>query len=326
MHFVRVSLLTISSLGSVAGIAEFISTAQIIERTLTATPSCLNWRLVGSCQWLHCDLLGCSVQSSPKVRHYIPDLLVNIHRAPDDIPWLEMQQVFRVPQSFALRASAVAAHANPVAGSGGDAANSTRAPGNGDVRFYEATVFGHPLADLLFESENLLCEAVTKGGKPYFQSALDALAWRFSPIESVLPDALLPGRREIGSGANSTWGSVYPRNGFVTQQDPAKAAAVVAQRACDIVISSRRHRVALALDEAASHTWVPTMLEERNPATGLWQMIFPTTDGSCQLFGSNDPAWSVGRINDLRSFIWNLWRPYECCEPRGEKYLGSIDF
>ncbi|HAN6590639.1 TPA: replicative DNA helicase, partial [Escherichia coli] len=45
------------------------------------------------------------------------------------------------------------------------------------------------------------------------------------------PEALVPGKREIGSQAEENlWGSVYPRSGFVMQTDDDKAAAVVAQR------------------------------------------------------------------------------------------------
>ena len=188
---------------------------------------------------------------------------------------------------------------NPTVGSGGDAAVSTGATSNGDIRFFEASVFGHPLETLAGVTDELLCQSAARAGKPYYQSALDPLAWRVAPIESHLPDALIPGRREIGIDVTQSWGAVYPRSGFVIQQNSAKAAAVVAQRACDIVIGPRRQHVAVALGDPGRYTTVPTELDERDAATGIWQMVSPKVDEACELFGSTDPDWSIGRIDKL---------------------------
>ncbi len=71
---------------------------------------------------------------------------------------------------------------------------------------------------------------------PYFLSTLDSIAWRTGVPESLYPEALIPGRREIGSQASGNmWGNVYPRSGFVSQTDDDKASAVVAQRVADII-------------------------------------------------------------------------------------------
>ena len=326
MHFVQASLLTLFCASASIVYAETTSTAQILHRTLTAAPACLNWRWIGNCLWLKCHLLGCDVETSPKVHHYLPDLLVTVHRTPADQPWIEMRHVLNVPQTTALKNFGRAIFSNRYVGSGGDVSVSTDHAGNADVRFFEANVFGHPLADLTIDTDQLFCQSVTRAGKPYYQSALDALAWRMAPLESVLPVALVPGQREIGTSAMQSWGAVYPRSGFVTQQDPVKAAAVIAQRACDIVIGPRRLHVALALEAPVPYTTVPIRLDERDVATGMWQMISPKIDTRCELFGSDDPSWQLGRIDASRAFVWNLWRSYECCEPRGEKYLGAVHF
>lgn len=325
MHSIRTPVLVVICLLAPLFNAETVSTVQIAERTLYAVSSCLNWRWVGNCLWSDCDLLGCEVQTSMKVRHYIPDLLVTVQRSPADIPWNEMRRL-GATQSAILSSAFGAQIAIPFAGAGGDVAVSTGLGRNGDVRFFEANVFGHPLEEIPFEIDKLFCKSVTKAGKPYYQSTLDALAWRFAPIESMRPEALVPGRREIGISRGISWGSIYPRSGFITQQSPAKAAAVVAQRACDIVIGPRGHHVALALESPEPYTTVPSYLNERESVTGLWQMISPKVDTSCDLLGVDDPNWDLGRIDESRAFIWNLWRPYECCERRGSTYLGTVDF
>ena len=326
MHVVRSSLLVLLLLSAPFHDAESVSTAQIVQRTLHSLASCLNWRWIGNCLWSQCDLLGCEVQSSMKVRHYLPDLLVTVQRSPSNIPWLEMRHALRKSQSSAISSSFRTISSIRSVGSGGDVAVSGGLGRNGDVRFFEANVFGHPLESLPFNAEKLFCQSLTRAGKPYYQSALDALAWRFAPLESTHPDSLLPSRRQIGTTVANSWGAVFPRSGFVTQQSPAKAAAVIAQRACDIVIGPRRQHVALDLDSPNPYTTVPTHLEERDAETGLWQMVSPYVDPTCDLFGTDDPNWDFGRIDTSRAFIWNLWRPYECCEPRGSIYLGAVHF
>ena len=326
MHVARSSLLVLLFLTAQFHDAESISTAQIVQRTLQSHSSCLNWRWIGNCLWSQCDLLGCEVQSSMKVQHYLPDLLVTVQRTPADIPWLDMRHALSTAQSSAISRAFQLAFSRRFISSGGDAAFPSGLTRNADIRFFEANVFGHPLEAMPFTTDRLLCQSVAQAAKPYYQSALDALAWRIAPLESMHPDALVPSRRQIRTSRANSWGAVDPRSGFVTQQSPAKAAAVIAQRACDIVIGPRSQHVALNLESPKPYTTVPTFLDERDRATGLWQMISPMVDPTCELFGTDDPNWDMGRIDTARAFIWNLWRPYECCEPRGSVYLGAVHF
>lgn len=326
MHFAQTSVLAFLCLFALLVKTESVSTIQILQRTFPAVSACLNWRWIGNCLWSNCDLLGCEVQTSMKVRHYRPDLLVTVQRTSAEIPWNEMRGLLSELQSSTLSSVSRALTSDQFDASGGDVAFSAESARNGDLRFFEANVFGHPLKKIPLEGSELLCRSASLPGKPYYQSTLDTLAWRFAPFESKRPEALVPGQREIGSSFSNAWGSVFPRSGFVTQQSPAKAAAVIAQRACDIVIGPREGRAALGLESPERYTWVPTYLNERDSSTGVWQMISPKIDATCDLFGTNDPHWDIGRIDESRSFIWNLWRPYECCEPRGSIYLGAVYF
>ena len=326
MHVVRSSFLVLLFLSSAYCDAESINTAQILQRSLHALSSCLNWRWIGNCIWSQCDLLGCEVQTSMKVLHYIPDLLVTVQRTPSDIPWIEMRTALSGTHSETISSALRFISPYRFVRSGGDVATSTDLARNGDVKFFEASVFGHPLETIPFHTDRFFCRSSTQAGKPYYQSSVDVVAWRFAPLESVNPVALVPGRREIGATMSNSWGAVYPRSGFVTQQSPVRAAAVIAQRACDIVIGLRGQHIALDLKSPEPYTKVPAHLDERDPATGLWQMISPIVDPTCDLFGIDDPNWDVGRTDAARAFIWNLWRPYECCERRGSTYLGAVHF
>ena len=322
MFSVRLCAIGIAVLVSSFVAAESVSTPQILSRTLSAVPSCLQWRWIGNCLWKDCDLLNCSVRTSMKVRHYLPDLLVSVHRNVADDSWVEMRGKTNATSTAAL--NRVAAQLG-LSGAGGHAAVSTDHARNGDLRFFEVNVYDHPLEDISSVVDDLVCQSITQSGKTYYQSVLDAVAWRLGTGMSLFGIASKLGR-PIGESTSSAWGSVLPRTGFVIQQSPVRAAAIVAQRACDIVINEASQHVALPLGSPGPYTTVPVDLNERDSATGYWQMVSPKVDRSCDLFGSADPSWDAGRTDTSQSYLWNLWRPYTCCEPRGETYLGSIHF
>ena len=311
MRFFQALILVLLSLSGYSVQAETVTAAQIVQRTLTGAPACLNWRWVGNCLWMNCDLLGCKVTTSVKVRHFLPDLLVTVQRAPVPI-CLGLKYVTYAGIDSICDTSEHASICFLISARSVGVAMSLFQPTlNAMVMFVSlkrVSLVIH-LRRPPSQLTNFYATAVTRPGKPYYQSALDATAWRFAPTESLLPEALLPGRREVGGSPLQNWGSVYPRSGFIVQQDPAKAAAVIAQRACDIVIGPGRDHERSELESPAPYTSVPTYLNERDSATGRWQMISPKVDATCELFGSGYPDWSVGRIDESRAFIWNLWRP-----------------
>jgi len=51
---------------------------------------CLEYRVVGICYWLLCTPFGCTVRTSPKIRHFIPELVVSSYADTGANPWSEM--------------------------------------------------------------------------------------------------------------------------------------------------------------------------------------------------------------------------------------------
>ncbi len=114
-----------------------------------------------------------------------------------------------------------------------------------------------------------------------------------------------------------------PRGGFLHQTDDYKAAAVVAQRAGDVV--TRRGQVHVYQPLLASSRdgyWPAGALMESDASTGKWQALTPTQSATCAVF-PNAGAHVQSQRGD---YAWALWRPYSCCERRGQTFLGSIDF
>jgi len=315
--------------------AATITTPAIVAQTAAATLACMQWMPVGICLWLNCTLTGCSVHTSLKVGHYNPDLVVSVYNELGGNPWLEMQTTLGVAQQAAANGLLGALLSVPIDSAG------NRTEGTGDRKdhrnliFRETDAIGHPLSSLssVVAGVGLLCESQATSFVPYFQSGLDALAWRQEIPEIFYAASWIPGLREVGSWPLQTWGSVYPRTGWTTQAEEPKAAALNAQRAGDIVTRTGQPHIYLPLTGSGSgsqRVWPPGPLIETDARTGTWQMLAPRPEASCAVFGTNDlisvAGWGGGRVDSEGDYVWNLWRPYQCCSRRGQVFLSDINW
>ncbi|MDE0093250.1 MAG: TIGR03756 family integrating conjugative element protein [Gammaproteobacteria bacterium] len=305
-----------------------LTTPKIIKQTTEALPNCLNWKLIGECFWLKCNLFGCKIVVTPKVGHYRPDLVVSVYPTIDSHPWKEIKKLTK--QSFKPIKKLLPKHLrNALTSQGTDpATNPTTFSRN--TRFFEADVIGHPLQNLSFKGADFFCESTTRPLKFHYSSLLDIVAWRNPEFEVWNIKQFSPGKREIGNFPTFTWGSVYPRSGWVNQPSPPKATAVIAQRASDIAINGGKARVRKRLTNTTrSNQWPPPSLREANGATGKFQMLHPVKSKSCKAFGTNDLTtladWGGDKTDVKNSYMWTLWRPYKCCPKGGQTFLGSDD-
>lgn len=286
-----------------------ITTPQIITSALA--PDCLQYRVVGLCYWLLCTPFGCAVKTSVKVKHNLPDLVVSAYTAPGDNPWQEMA-LLNAPLSGAV---------------GGGDTNSRINNSKTKIRFKDADAFGHPAGETFFRflsAYGYSCSNNVVPFQPYFLSTLDALVWRSGIPETLYPEALIPGRREVGQ-TGDLWGNVYPRGGALGQTHDYKAGAVIAQRSADIVTRSGQLHVYLPLVQSSSPGyWPPPPVTEGLPGNHSWQMLAPQMNSQCAIFpdrGITDTY--ADRLATDGNYTWALWRPYSCCQRRGQTFLGS---
>jgi len=306
----RRSRATVASLLLSAATSAFaLNTSTIVSSALS--PDCLEYRVVGICYWLRCTLFGCSVRTSVKVRHYVPEAVVSSYSNTGENPWLEVRAM-SMP--------------NPTARAGGDGTTNLDNENNLS-RFKNADVIGHPAGSVFSQfasASGYTCEGAGTAFMPYLLSTLDTLAWRYNIPEMAYPEALIPGLREVGNRTSlDLWGNVYPRGGFLHQTDDYKSGAVVAQRAGDIVTRrGQSHVYQPILASARDGYWPAGALLESDASTGKWQELTPTLSTSCAVF-----PHSRTRVQALQGdYAWALWRPYSCCQRRGQIFLGSIDF
>jgi hypothetical protein len=93
---IRVTLALTAALlaGGPLAQAQGISTAQIMTETISALPSCLNYSVTGVCFFLRCYLFYCTITTSIKVQHYMPDDVVSTYSSPDQHPWIDVGKLF----------------------------------------------------------------------------------------------------------------------------------------------------------------------------------------------------------------------------------------
>lgn len=300
-----------------------ISTASIIASA--ASSSCIDYKLTGICFWLDCDSDGCDIKTSPKIGHHNPDLVVSAHNGAGNNPWTEARSITGKVATSAIGAL-IGSSANIDAGGN----RASTGENLNTLKFKGSDAIGHPLSRVAMP---LSCPSQATPFNPYFISGTDAIAWRLGVPESIYPEALIPGKREIGNFPSNTWGSVYPRSGFISQSSDAKSAAVIAQRVGDLVTRKGQPHVYQALSGKPSYSgkiWPPGALRENTDKEGKWQMLTPNQSKTCSVFGDNDTTtltgWDGGKQAVSANYAWTLWRPYQCCKKKGDYFLYSINF
>lgn len=290
-----------------SGSSVALDTSNVTASVLS--PDCLEYRVVGICFWLLCTPFGCTVKTSTKVRHFIPELVVSSYATTGANPWTEM-----------------AALSSPISGAeGGGNLITPNTQRDNLPRFKNVDAIGHPggwAATQLASQSGYACASGATAFMPYYLSTWDSLAWRHGIPESLYPESLVPGIREIGRQlAGNMWGNVYPRQGFLVQPDDFKAAAVMAQRAGDVITRNWQPHVYVPLISVPRDGyWPPSPIVENDASTHKWQLLSPVVQPTCAIFPS-EPVQSVDG-----GYSWSLWRPYSCCKREGQTFLFSIDF
>lgn len=66
------------------------NTAAIVTNTFKALPSCVSYQVEGVCFFLFCTMFGCTIRTSIRVAHYVPDAVVSTYNEPLLHPWSEI--------------------------------------------------------------------------------------------------------------------------------------------------------------------------------------------------------------------------------------------
>ena len=280
------------------------TTAEILAAS--ADLDCLEYRPVGACLWLACGPLGCSTATSVKYRHFVPEAVVTAYGSVAAHPWAELGRLLSIGRGM----------------DGGTAAKGGGARGSTAYRFKLAEVVGSPgLAWLeALDLPTTVCEAQATALRPYYASRTDPV-WRMDLAQVPWTVANILRRLKEPGPVGRVWGPVYPRSGAVQQVDDYRAAAVVAQRAADVVTRRRQwlHVYSALAGGDRTGQWGPPAVREGVEGNHKWQPLAPRA-GRCGRFGTRDAG---AARSESGAYAWNLWRPYECCARRGQALLGQ---
>ena len=311
---------------------------------------CLDWKIDGVCVFLKCGIFGCRIVTTPRISHRLPDLVVQSYANTGAAPWQEWQPLAK---AIAQAASSTLQGTFGTELTGGAGSGTGPHRYTDTLQFYENDIVGNPVAKIL-QVGNFLCRSDVSPMKPYFVSVADALVWRSGIGELKRKESVTPGMREIGKGAESTWGPVYPRTGFVIQTDPSRAAAVAAIRGTDIVTKDSSGHIAKGYKSAASvrnvkrgnssatnpvacrdsgGAWTerrgdPTCVprtwrqwrEDSSETDDNWQIVTPESSKQCKAFGGNE---SPSEVAPDGAYAWQYWVRYRCCMKSGS-FLGAF--
>jgi integrating conjugative element protein (TIGR03756 family) len=236
-----------------------------------------------------------------------PDLVVSAYSNTGQSPWMEMSLL-----SPALPG---------IAESGGDT-NPRAASQHSKIRFKNADAIGFPAGDELakfFTQFGYICSPSSQPFQPYFLSQLDTLAWRSGVPEMTWPEALTPGMREVGQNGDM-WGNIYPRAGAISQTHDYKAAAVIAQRAADLVTRTGQPHIYTPLTASSrAGYWPPSPVIEGDSDNHRWQMLTPKKSASCSVFpdGSATDTYA-DKLAENGAYAWTLWRPTNAVRAGGK--------
>jgi integrating conjugative element protein (TIGR03756 family) len=131
--------------------------------------------------------------------------------------------------------------------------------------------------------------------------------------------------RELGQPGD-LWGNIYPRSGFLTQVHDYKTAATTAQRSADIVTRTGQPHVYTPLVAASRDGyWPPGPVQEGDASTHRWQRLTPNMSNSCRVWPDRGIADTYSdRLDAGGDYAWSLWRPYRCCQRRGQTLLYAV--
>lgn len=255
-----ISLMSVCLLGVTSiGYTKSFTSIKVIKSA--HSHSCLDYHILPNpCiyMYLSCSLFGgCGIKftARDRIRHKLPDLVVSSFRKPGQNPWSEIRATESKIAKHVMDTVLVKAFNNiGFDGAGRENAHVTLGLNltKKNLRFNETNVIGSPAAKVVRQTMRytvpfifggpFLCKSSSKPFFPYMMSELDAIAWRKSEINilDTAVDIAKNGITHIGSLSlhnlkGNTWGPLHPRVGFVFQTEPAKSAAVTAQRAIDVV-------------------------------------------------------------------------------------------
>ncbi|PSV28068.1 TraU family protein [Photobacterium sp. GB-72] len=314
-----------------------LSIFELYQDSMANSFACTNYSVDGICYWLKCTWLGCSVKTSMIVSHYNPDVTIEVIQTENELPLSPVSEFFHdlgknITEAI-IPESSVFGLGQGLRSAGGGTRNK-----GVPKQFHDAIAMGNPALPLYESTVGSImgtvgwCDSDVSPYQPYFVST-GSPEWRTGYLEGVLALVEMASlTNAIGGGLSGypKWGDLYPRIGTAYQVDNSKSAGTVASRVANIISSPKLSlHISKKLPMTSGSNRTFNMLPGReirhnDKETAYFQQNFPKDgDKKCRVF----PQQQLKRIHsDSQSYVETLWRRYQCCEPKGQTYLGATHF
>lgn len=299
-----------------------LNSATITAATLKALPYCLHYKVKGACYWS--GVAGVSI--TPYVEYYSPDVVVTVFNQAGENPWTEINATVD-KAGEALQKPLILKLTGFAAGSGQHSFSDEQEK---NVFFKEADIIGNPALAVLPEYGYALLPSTAKPLHVYYQSLLDSAMWR-----GILGPASLA-EETFALGANVlhhvgvgliNWGGVYPHEGKIATSNDAKAAAVIAQRAGDLLTASDlthlTGHIYQGLSQVCGEHCQAAPITENASCKTQFQLIYPVENERCEVFGSTAAYGNAIETQTKGAYAWIIWRFYQGCADGDGKFIGK---
>lgn len=131
-------------------------TMGVVSATLAAAPSCISYKVTGVCFFLRCTPFGCTVETSIRVSHYMPDVVISSFNDQYIHPWRDVGgAVSGIGTSVG---SALLSQPLDASGNTGEAKQSTAEPATSK----SADAIGNPVVLINNVSTNMVIPGVSE--------------------------------------------------------------------------------------------------------------------------------------------------------------------
>ncbi|EAS62448.1 hypothetical protein VAS14_00226 [Vibrio angustum S14] len=313
-----------------------LSIFELYQDSMANSFACTDYSVEGMCFWLKCSWTGCRVKTSMIVSHYNPDATIEVIQTQNKLPLSPVSEFFHDLGKNITEAIIPESEVFGIGQGLRSAGNETSSLGV-PKQFHDAVAMGNPALPLYENSVgNILgtvgwCDSDVTLYKPFFVST-GSPEWRTGELEGAKAKLEIKKvTNSIGGGLSGypKWGDLYPRIGTAYQRDNSKSAGTIASRVANIISSPQSLHIAQKLPITSGNNRTFDMLpgKEIRPndeRTAYFQQNFPKdSDKKCRVF----PHQKLKRIqSDTQNYVWTLWRRYKCCAPKGQTYLGKVDY
>ncbi len=293
-----------------------INSVTLAARVLEKTWGNTHYKVIGACQWV--KGFPPSIQTTPAIEQYLPDLVVTVSNRPGKNPWSEVGIAYENPvamDGYQTIFSSLTGMPFDVA----DGSSQMSAQHLNEERTRIVHVIGSPAG--IYRLPLVTHKPETRFGKPYYSSHADAVSDRTEAAEIayMLKHPTLLAGHDIGTFSNH-WGHEVPRLMRVTQPSRFRASVVAAMHAADIVTNEEGLHVAqYTTNKCGKNCVVSNVIYDPQHKNVIWQEVYPKNrninPGDKKDFGVIDDA--AGRGN----YVFVIWRKYQgCVQPSNPTY------